>query len=287
MKKKAVNKRALVSLFTSMGFLVMGLTGIVLFFVPEGRIAYWTNWTFLGISKTQWGNIHVLGSLVFVVAGVFHTYFNWKPLKGYIIDKAKGGINRSWELFVTVVVGLILITGAVFELPPLNYILVFNEFIKDSWITSEEYEPPFGHAEMLSLKGFSRKMDIDLEAALKALDDSEISIRDVEDSLKKIAFENNTSPMELYRIMKPFERTSRVPAGLVYTPEMIEDMFAGGGIGQKTLAQVCEQLGVDCSAARNRLAKKGMEAAQGEKIKDSAERYDMNPLDFLKIALVE
>jgi hypothetical protein len=287
MEKIAINYRALVSLITLMGFLIMGLTGIVLFFVPEGRIAYWTNWTFLGISKKQWGNIHILGSLVFAVAGIFHTYFNWKPLMGYIIDKVKGGIKRPWELSFTVGIALILIIGAVFELPPLNSILVFNAYVKESWIISKDYEPPFGHAEMLSLKGFSRKMNINLDVAVKAFKDSEISIKSVEDSLEKIALENNTSPMELYRIIKPLEPEDRVSSDIMYTSEIIEDRFAGSGIGQKRLTDVCEDLGIDIAVAEKRLAAKGIEIAEGEKLKDSAGRYDMNPLDLLKIIAVE
>jgi len=72
--------RGLTSLFTTAGFFVMSVTGIAAYIVPQGRIAYWTDWHFLGLSKVQWGNIHIISSLLFIVAGSFHIWFNWKPL---------------------------------------------------------------------------------------------------------------------------------------------------------------------------------------------------------------
>ena len=169
MSKQAFNFRKLVSFLTLTGFIIMTVTGIMLFIVPAGRIAYWTNWTFLGLTKTQWGSIHITSSLLFIIAGILHTYFNWKPLKGYFLNKARTGFGFSYELVITLWIGLFIIVGAIFELSPFDSFLEFNEQVKDSWIISEEYEPPFGHAEMLSLKGFARKVDIDPAGALRVL----------------------------------------------------------------------------------------------------------------------
>jgi len=203
LKDKTIHFRAFVSFLTTAGFIIMALTGIVLFVVPEGRIAYWTNWSFLCLTKKDWGNIHIVSSLVFLIAGLFHLYFNWSTLKGYIIKKARGGINRAWEMAIALCITIFLVAGAILELPPLNHILKFNEFVKDSWIISEEYEPPFGHAEMLSLKVFAKKMDIDLNSALSSLESAGIEVVSVEDSLGKIAGENGISPMDLFRVIQP------------------------------------------------------------------------------------
>jgi len=130
-------------------------------------------------------------------------------------------------------------------------------------------------------------MDIDLNSAFKSLRSAGINVVSAEDSLEKIAKENNTSPMKLFRIIKPEGNAGNEIQGSFHTAEMIEERFAGTGIGNKTLEQVCVQLGLDCTAARNRLAEKGMEIQEDEKLKESAERYNMNPLDFLKAAAVE
>ncbi|MFH0959384.1 MAG: DUF4405 domain-containing protein, partial [Pseudomonadota bacterium] len=51
------NKRILVSMMTAAGFILMTASGIVAYVVPHGRIAYWTDWSFLGLSKTNWADI--------------------------------------------------------------------------------------------------------------------------------------------------------------------------------------------------------------------------------------
>ena len=287
MSKQGFHTRSLISLLTLAGFIVMGITGIILFITPAGRIAYWTDWTFLGLDKTQWGNIHIVSSLVFLLAGIVHTWLNWKPLKGYLAGRGAQGFRISRETAIAGVLAIFLIVGAALELPPLGSFLQFNTSVKDSWIVNEDYEPPFGHAEMLSLKGFAKKMDLDLDNAVQSLQAEGINIASVDDALEKIARENKTSPMEIYRIIKPRGEGSGKILETVYTVEMIEERFTGTGIGQKTLPQICRQLGIECSTVRTRLAAKGMDIGDSEKIKDSAERYDMNPLDLLKIIAVE
>ena len=76
MSKSKLHTRGLTSFFTLFGFIIMSLTGLVLYVTPAGRVAYWVTWHFLGWSKTEWGNIHILASLLFIVAGAFHIYFN-------------------------------------------------------------------------------------------------------------------------------------------------------------------------------------------------------------------
>ena len=93
MKDKKWHFRGLTSLFTTVGFLVMAATGLVAYITPQGRIAYWNDWHLLGLSKTQWGNIHIISSILFVIAGSFHIYFNWKALLNYLVDKVKGGLK--------------------------------------------------------------------------------------------------------------------------------------------------------------------------------------------------
>ncbi len=287
MSKQGFNTRSLISLLTLAGFIIMGTTGIILFITPAGRIAYWTDWTCLGLDKTQWGNIHIVSSLVFLLAGIVHTWLNWKPLKGYLAGRRAQGFRISRETAIAGALAVFLIVGAALELPPLGSFLQFNASVKDSWIVNDDYEPPFGHAEMLSLKGFAKKMDLDLDDSIETLQAAGINIARVDDSLEKIARENKTSPMEIYRIIKPRREVSGDIKERVYTVEMIEERFAGTGVGQKTLPQICQQLGIECSMARTRLAANGIDIDESEKIKDSAERYDMNPLDLLKIIAVE
>lgn len=65
------------------------LTSIILYIVPQGRVAYWSNWQLWGLSKTQWGNIHVNIGILFLIAISFHIYYNWKPILFYLKNPAR------------------------------------------------------------------------------------------------------------------------------------------------------------------------------------------------------
>ena len=203
---KRINYRGLTSFFTTFGFLILAITGIILYIVPAGRIAYWVEWSFLGLGKEQWGQIHILSCVMFLIAGGFHIYFNWKPLLRYFVDKATGGINLKKELAISLAVTVLIVAAAIEKMPPFHYVFELGDYIKESWIVSKEYEPPFGHAELTSLATFSKKQKIDVQKAMQLLEENDIAVAGKQDSLGKIAKSNNTSPMHLYLIIKPLEK---------------------------------------------------------------------------------
>jgi len=47
------NVRGFTSLTLTLAFLVMLISGIVLYVTPRGRTANWTGWTMLGLEKDQ------------------------------------------------------------------------------------------------------------------------------------------------------------------------------------------------------------------------------------------
>ena len=81
--------RKITSLTASLAFILMVLTSIVLYIVPQGRVAYWADWRLWGLTKTDWGNIHINMGLLFLIALFLHIYYNWKPLMSYLKNKAK------------------------------------------------------------------------------------------------------------------------------------------------------------------------------------------------------
>ena len=287
MKEKRFQMRGFISFLTLAGFLIMTLTGIVLYITPQGRIAYWTDWKFLGLTKVDWGNIHILSILLFLIAALFHIYYNWKTLTNYIFDKVRGGLKLKKEMAITLAVSLFIIFSAIYQIQPLKSVIDLNDYIKDSWIISRDYEPPFGHAEELSLMTFTKKMNIDLNKAMSELKEKGIRVGSEKDSLAKIAKENRTSPMHLYIVIKKFEKKIEVVKKDSYTPEMVEEQFSGTGLGRKTLAEICEQIGIDMKLAKEKLLEKSIEIKEDETLKKIAEKYKMNPIDILKIILVD
>ena len=200
-KEKRIHGRGLTSFFTTFGFLILAFTGLILYLVPAGRVAEWVYWSLFGLSKEQWAQIHTLASLMFLTAGGFHIYFNWKPLMKYLFNKIKGGVNLKKELYISLFVSILMMVAAAKELPPFHYVFEFSDYLKSSWIVREEHEPPMGHAELMALSVFTKKQGIDLKKAIQELNDNDITVKAPKDSLGKIAKENKTSPMKLYQVI--------------------------------------------------------------------------------------
>jgi hypothetical protein len=270
------------------GFLIMSLSGVVAFVNPQGRIAYWTDWSMLGLTKEQWGDIHILSSLLFVVAGVIHIYYNWRPLMNYLGQKVASGRKHQREIAITILISLIIVASAVWRIPPLSYLLDLNAYVKELWVVHKDYEPPFGHAELLSLKVFCQKTNIPLDAAMAALKEQRLAGVEADRLLKDIARANNTSPMAVYRLIKGLEaRPQPSTAGVVYTAERVESQFAGAGIGNKTLPELATQTGQEVSQMQSRLVRKGLKAADSVALKQLAAQNNLQPLELLKAALVD
>ncbi len=290
MKKGKFHKKGFVSLLMFASFIIMSVTGIILYIVPHGRVAYWTNWKLFGLTKTDWANIHIIGMIMFVAAGIFHIYYNWKVFINYIKDKVAGGLKLKKELFIASLLSIFVVIGAIYYIPPLKYFLDLNEYIKNAWVTNKEYEPPFGHAELLSLKTFCKKMKIDLNMAVSELKAKNIEIKSVNDSLEKIGKENNISPMHIYSIIKKFQVKSKEISSISkhsWTAEEIEEKFAGTGLGRKSLIEICKEVSIDINLAQKRLKDKGIKVKADETMREIASRYNTSPMDVLKMILLK
>ena len=90
MADKKFNGRVLTSLILTCAFLVMAISGIIAYIMPHGRIAYWTDWHFWGLTKDQWANMHIIASLLFLTAGGFHIYFKLDPAEELLHRQAQG-----------------------------------------------------------------------------------------------------------------------------------------------------------------------------------------------------
>lgn len=288
MSKPHWHGRGFTSLLTLASFLIMTLSGIIAYLMPAGRIAYWVHWSLWGMSKEQWGALHTLSSLFFILAGGVHLYYNWTPLVRYLTGKFAGTLRLRRELALTLAICLLVFFSSLWRLPPLSYVLDFGDYLKDSWVTEKDFEPPFGHAEQVSLRVFARRTNIELEPALAALHATGVQFDDDMQTLDDIARNNRMSPLQIYRLIKPFERPPEIPEQKkVYTPELVEEEFAGTGVGQKTLAEIAFLTGWDETAAMRRLAEKGVRASGDETFKKIADRAGVSALDILKALLVD
>lgn len=288
MAEKAFKGQAFVSMLSLVSFIILVITGIVLFLQPHGRVAYWTIWSFWGLAKDQWGAIHMLGGLLFLISGAFHIYFNWKLLISYLAGKAQSGLKYKKELVLSCLVMLLVVGSGIWSLPPLVYVLDWGEEYKNSWVTSSELEPPFGHAEDVTLRTFTRKQGIDLAKAKEALQKAGFKMISDKGTLEEIALANQTTPVYLYAAIKSLEPKFEAPKpGVKWTPELVEEKFAGKGLGRLTLKAVCEQIGMEQGKALAKLRNLNIEMKPQDKFKATAEKHGTNPMALLTKLLVD
>ena len=286
MLKNKQSTRSLTAFLVTWAFLILTVSGIVLYIVPQGRIAYWVHWSLLGLGKTQWGNLHMVFGGLFIATGILHLYFNWKPFKKYLADRVSGHLQIKRELLLSLLISLLILVGAVANLPPVSWVFDLNEQVKDSWVSSPELEPPFGHAEAISLAALARRTNLDLNKALAELAARGIRLNGKQDTLEQIARGNGTTPMAIWQHSRHFETEPPVQSEAPMTALDVEAKYAGSGIGRKTVAEVAQSVGIDPGLAHQRLRTAGLQAGEDEQLKTLAEQLGLEPMDLLKTMLV-
>jgi hypothetical protein len=251
-------------------------------------VAYWTKWTLFGLEKDQWGNIHIFAGFLFLVAGGFHLYYNWKPLIRYLSGKIETGLRYKPELMISSLILLWILGSGIWSLPPLAYVADLGETIKSSWVTSPELEPPFGHAELVNLKTLCKKQAIPLDQAMAELRAAGFKVDNPDETIGDIADSKGTSGMGVYEVIKKLEpKPMAMESGSVWTPGMIEETYAGTGVGRKSVGQIIREHGLDHKAVYQRLKGGGIEARDDDKIKELADKHDSTPIKILTIILVD
>jgi len=273
-----VNIRKITSMTMFVSFIFLVLTSIILYIVPYGRVAYWADWHLWGLTKGQWGDLHINLGFLFLFAGLLHMFYNWAPIKAYMKNKSKELKVFTPSFNVALILTLVVGFGTYFEIPPMSTVINFGNSIKDG--SSEKYgEPPYGHAELSSLKLFSKKQELDLDKAGKLLKEAGIQFKDSKDTLAQIAAANKMSPQKLYEIIKPAGVSSEGGAKMTFpdTPP--------SGFGKKTLGALCSEYDLMYQVIRQGLAKRDIKAEAAMTVKEIAAANDKNPMSVFEAIL--
>ena len=273
-----MNIRRLTSLIASLAFVLMVLTSIILYVVPQGRVAYWADWRFWGLTKTDWGNIHINMGLLFLIALIVHLYYNWKPLINYLKDKAKKIKVFTPEFSAALVITITFVVGTYLMLPPFSWVMSLNDHFKDSG--AEKYgEPPYGHAELSSLKTFAKKLNLDLTESMQLLNQAGYPVEDSMITLQTIGKRYNISPQQVYETIKPALIVSEQDlANKIALPESPPP-----GTGNLTLADFCIQFELSTKLVIRELKGKGVTASADLTLKQIASQNQTNPIDLYEI----
>lgn len=269
-----MNIRKITSMTMLLSIAVLLLNSIVLYVVPEGRVAYWADWSFLGLSKRQWGEQHTTVGVLFLFAGTLHIYYNWRPIVAYMKNKA-----RQVKVFTgpfNVALGLtgVFIVGTYYHVPPMSTIVTISDSFKSA--ASHKYgEPPYGHAESSSLKMFTKREDLDLSLSLSLLKNAGVIVNKPQESIKEIANNSGKSPQQIYELIKPavLQPVAMSSGGAATFPDSPRP-----GWGKKQLAAVCSEYELEVDNIIQSLSRLGIDAKADLTIKEIAAANGIEPM---------
>lgn len=274
-----MNMRKITSMTMLLSLIVLIINSIVLYVVPEGRVAYWADWRFLGLTKEDWGAQHTTVGFLFVFAGLLHLYYNWNPILAYMKNKARQIKVFTGPFNVALAITVIFVVGTYFHIPPMSTILEISGHFKNA--ASEKYgEPPYGHAESSSLAMFTKREGLDLETSLVLLKSAGFQFGDEKDTIKEIAATNEVSPQVIYEAIKPatIQAAAPAPGEPIPFPDAPQ-----AGWGKKILADVCAEYDLDVNEIVAAFAARNIDANADMAIKDIAAGAEMEPMQLFEV----
>jgi hypothetical protein len=271
MEEKFTLKKA-VSLTLALSFIVMSYTGVLLFFTPKGKIAYWTDWTLLGLGKTQYTDLHITSMFLFLAAGIWHIYYNWKPLVSYLKTRARHLSVFKKEFLLAFALNALFVGGTLAHIPPMQNIVDLNERIKAYW-ESEQGAPPFGHAEEATVGSLASFRGIDAQTAMERLRSEGIRVENSKQTLQQIAKHNGLSAKRVYDVMLPGQqRHETAPVS---------------NLGRRTLEALAQMGYIEQDKAVIYLKTRGFDATPQTRMRDAATALGTTPYELFEALRAE
>jgi hypothetical protein len=260
------NTKAFISFLVLFIWIILVITGIVLYLSPPGRVANWVEWRFFGLTKEDWQSIHTIFSFTFIIIAALHLYYNWIVFWSYLKSKVAQGIKMKRELLLAG--SLVMVTGilVLMELPPFQNVMDFGEYLSDSW-SNEKSEPPIPHAELMTLSEYAVRTKQNNDILLKSLTKLSVQPVDTLMTIAQIANLNGLSPRDLIALLN-----QQPPQTSQYL-----------GYGRKNFSIVCQELGISQETALQKLSEKNIFVKEDKILKEIADEYDLKPIDIIKI----
>jgi hypothetical protein len=279
MKSNKFRFRAFTALMMFWSFVIETISGIILYIVPPGRIANWTNWKLWGLTKHQWAAAHTILGYVFLVFAVLHIVYNWRPILNYSKRKIQAGLKIRKELLVSFLVSLLITVLTLMNVPPFGSIMTLGENLKNSWEENKS-EPFIPHAELFSLEQFIDEVGISKADALKILEDEGIRVRDGSQIIVEIAEDNNISPVDIYNILKSgLSKEDREKIDKTITPRQKQ----GRGYGARTVQDMASESGISVEQALDNLESHGITATGSDTLRDISNRTRKKPHELVEM----
>ncbi len=266
--------------FTSLtllwSFVVLFISSLVLFTEPHGRVAFWSNWQFLGLTKGQWDDLHLCSGTLFSVTALIHLYLNWKMILAYLKKKIRGDA-AVWGSFALT---LFVCISSYLQLPPMKQLIELEEKIKQTQ-TQKYGNPPFGHAELVPINKLAKFLGIDPEKFVNALKANKIPVASGKESLKELSGRTGKSPSELFHLaIESLKKNIKGPREntVIHLPSVPPP-----GTGMMTIDDIARTYHVSRQKLLERLKASNIDASPTETIKEIAKRTKKSPPEIYGI----
>ncbi len=189
--------RGFLSLLLAASFVILGVSGVILYAAPRGRVANWTGWTALGLDKREWQSLHIHLALLVLIASVLHLIWNWPIFWRYIKKQGSFALNLKMELFLALLLAIGAAVGAVRGFAPFDVLMTWNDRIKDYW-DRWAASAPSPHAEELALGQYAANLGLTADDVLEALREAGIAVADPGATVGQVAEANGLTPAEVH-----------------------------------------------------------------------------------------
>ena len=267
--KSKFSWRALTSLYITLSFLVMIVSGVILYIAPPGRIAKWTFIPILGLEKHQWQALHTIFTFLFIIANGFHLYFNWKPFISYLSNKRKQVFRIRRELLSATIITIGIFYLVLLNAQPFKTITEFGESMKNKW-SVDSSEPPVPHAEEMTIGELAKTINKDPGLLISRLNQQGISANQ-NSVVKEIAQQCGISPQMVFENMQVQGESKSVHDG------------AKRGYGRMSVIQICKDKNIDLHEALSILKNGGIEATGESTLRELSQNYNIPPIEIVKI----
>jgi len=276
MARSTFSFRALVTTILVWSFAALLVSGIVLYVAPPGRVAHWSGWRLLGLTKPGWQAVHTLTALLFIVGGLFHLLkFNWAAFKAYLRRSREAAAPFRWPVVLGTLLFSVTLAGTIAGLPPFSTVMDLGEQATNAWATQEN-EPPVPHMELRTLGQLASERGVSvsrLQSILKAAGLHHVA---ADRTLREIARANGTTPAALWKTLE-----ARGEGAGGSGRGSIGQGIAGGGWGRLTVAQAAARAGIDPNTAVENLRAAGIDAKPEERLRTVAERIGRTSQELL------
>ncbi len=268
--------RKFTSLCLAWSFVLLGITSIVLYITPAGRVAYWSSWAMLGLDKHQWGALHTNIGYLFLLVSAIHIVLNWSVIIRYIRKKTREAFSLNINTVTSSIIVILFALFTVAEAPPVSWIQSFGEGLKEQ--SEVKYgSPPYGHAELSSLELYCLRTQTDLPDALAQLSQAGIKVTGPEQSIADIADINGITPQEVAMVITPKEVSVAQSLGF----------GTGKRMGQMRLSEISTTTGVPLPELQQILAEAGYGTDPEKTLKEIAAARGSHPSQLVMILGLE